>query len=33
MTDPIRYALNDEIERWLNELLLLNATEPVALKG
>lgn len=33
MTDPIRYALNDEIERWLNELLLLNATEPVALRG
>jgi N-acetyltransferase 10 len=33
MTDPIRYALNDEIERWLNELLLLNATDPVPLKG
>lgn len=33
MSDPIRYALNDEIERWLNELLLLNATEPVTLKG
>lgn len=33
MSDPIRYALNDEIERWLNELLLLNATEPVPLKG
>ena len=26
MTDPIRYGLNDEVERWLNELLILNAT-------
>lgn len=33
MTDPIRYALGDEIERWLSELLLLDATEPVPLKG
>jgi N-acetyltransferase 10 len=33
MTDPIRYALNDEIEKWLNDLLCLNATDPVPLKG
>lgn len=26
MTDPIRYAMNDPIEEWLNKLLLLNAT-------
>ena len=33
MTDPIRYTLNDPIEQWLNDLLCLNATEPVALTG
>jgi len=27
MTDPIRYAMNDPIEEWLNKLLLLNATK------
>ena len=26
MTDPIRYAANDVVEKWLNDLLLLNAT-------
>lgn len=24
LTDPIRYSLNDPIEAWLNNLLLLN---------
>lgn len=32
MTDPIRYALNDEIEKWLCELLMLNATEATPLR-
>ena len=32
MTDPIRYALDDEVEKWLNSLLLLNATESPQLK-
>ena len=27
MNDPIRYALNDPVERWLYDLLLLDATE------
>jgi len=27
MQDPIRYALNDPVERWLYDLLLLDATE------
>lgn len=32
MTDPIRYALDDEVEKWLNSMLLLNATESPPLK-
>ena len=32
MSDPIRYAVNDQIEKWLNDLLLLNATEAAPLK-
>ena len=27
MSDPIRYAVDDPIEDWLNNLLLLNATQ------
>jgi N-acetyltransferase 10 len=27
MNDPIRYALNDPVERWLYDLLLLDAAE------
>eukprot|EP00331_Platyophrya_macrostoma_P024647 CAMPEP_0176436996 /NCGR_PEP_ID=MMETSP0127-20121128/18339_1 /TAXON_ID=938130 /ORGANISM="Platyophrya macrostoma, Strain WH" /LENGTH=169 /DNA_ID=CAMNT_0017820499 /DNA_START=177 /DNA_END=683 /DNA_ORIENTATION=+ len=33
MTDPIRYASNDPIEKWLYELLALNATTPEPLKS
>jgi N-acetyltransferase 10 len=29
MTEPIRYGLNDPIEKWLNELLCLDATRNV----
>ena len=29
MDEPIRYGLNDPIERWLNDLLCLKATEEV----
>lgn len=32
MSDPIRYALHDPIEKWINDLLLLEATEAVPLK-
>lgn len=31
MIDPIRYATNDVIERWLYDLLLLDASEAVKL--
>lgn len=33
MNDPIRYASNDPIERWLYDLLLLDATEAVKLNN
>jgi len=30
LDEPIRYAPNDPIERWLNDLLCLDATEDIA---
>lgn len=33
MTAPIRYALNDPIEKWLTDLLCLEATNPFPLSG
>ena len=33
MSDPIRYAIDDEIEKWLNSVLLLNATESPPLRN
>lgn len=33
LQDPIRYAFNDPIEKWLNDLLLLEATQAVPLKS
>ena len=32
LVDPIRYALDDPVEKWLNDLLLLDATSAVPLK-
>ena len=29
MTEPIRYGLNDPIEKWLNDLLCLDATKQI----
>jgi N-acetyltransferase 10 len=29
MTEPIRYGLNDPLEKWLNDLLCLDATKSV----
>ena len=33
MKDPIRYAPNDPVEKWLFDLLLLDATEADKLQG
>jgi N-acetyltransferase 10 len=33
MQDPIRYAVDDPIEDWLNKLLLLNATQASPLQS
>ena len=29
LDEPIRYGINDPIEKWLNELLCLNATSDI----
>ena len=29
LDEPIRYGLNDPIEKWLNDLLCLKATEEI----
>jgi len=34
LDEPIRYGVNDPIEKWLNDLLCLNATQEIdSLKG
>jgi tRNA(Met) C34 N-acetyltransferase TmcA len=32
LNDPIRYSIGDPIEEWLNNLLLLDATQAVKLR-